>query len=223
VSELVLQPGGFFVHPSAHVDAGAVIGEGTKIWHFCHVMAGARVGKGCVLGQNCFVAASVTVGDRARIQNNVSLYDGVELEDDVFCGPSVVFTNVLVPRAFISQKQDYRKTRVERGATVGANATLLPGITLGQYCFVGAGALVRRDVPAFALAVGNPAENIGWMSRCGERLEFHEDVAVCRVSGDRYRRGLDGVSLESMGNLSPSGARGVDEPLRAELPERRGT
>ena len=177
-----------FVHSTAVVDAGASVGAGARVWHFCHVMGGAVIGEGSSLGQNCFLAAGVRVGARVKVQNNVSLYDGVELEDEVFVGPSAVFTNVMNPRAAVPRKSEYRPTRVRRGATIGANATLLSGITLGEYCFVGAGALVRRDVAAYALVGGVPAKQLGWMSRHGERLEFDaEGRAACPATGERYR------------------------------------
>lgn len=159
----------FFKHESAYVDDGAQIGEGTKIWHFCHVMAGARIGSRCVLGQNVFVG-NVTIGDNVKIQNNVSIYDGVTLEDDVFCGPSMVFTNVVNPRSEIVRKHEYRPTLVRRGATIGANATIICGSTVGEYAFVAAGAVVRGDVAPYALVARVPAQRIGWMCRCGVRL-----------------------------------------------------
>lgn len=176
-----------FVHESAIVDEPAHIGAGTRIWHFCHVMAGAHIGLDSMLGQGCFVGGRVRIGNRCRVQNNVSLYDGVVLEDDVFIGPSVVFTNVETPRAFVSRKDEYKTTRVRQGATVGANVTLVPGVTLGQYCFVAAGAVVTRDVPDFALMAGVPARQIGWMSRHGEKLELDTSGrAFCPVTGESY-------------------------------------
>lgn len=159
----------YYAHPTAVIDEGAQIGEGTKIWHFCHVSAGARIGPRCVLGQNVYVG-NVTIGENVRIQNNVSVYDGVTLEDHVFCGPSMVFTNVINPRAEVSRKHEFRPTRVRRGATLGANSTIICGVTIGEYAFVAAGAVVRRDVPAYALVVGVPARFLGWVCRCGERL-----------------------------------------------------
>lgn len=176
-----------------------MIGAGTRIWHFCHVMPGARLGQDCVLGQNCFVGGGVRLGDRVHVQNNVSLYDGVEIEDDVFCGPSMVFTNVTTPRAFVSRRSRYEPTRVRRGATIGANATILPGVTLGEYCMVGAGAVVNRDILPFELVVGAPVRHLGWVSRAGERLTFRGARAKCPLSGDVYREEAGRVSLERYG------------------------
>ena len=178
---------GWFKHDSAIVDDGAVIGEGTKIWHFCHVSTGARVGAACSLGQNVFIAPTAVVGDRVRIQNNVSVYDGVVLEDDVFVGPSAVFTNVINPRSEVSRKHEYMTTRVGVGATIGANATIVCGTTLERYAFVGAGAVVTSNVKAFALVVGVPAKQIGWMCRCGVRLAISGDAARCSECGRAYR------------------------------------
>ena len=160
----------FYVHPSAVVDDGARVGFGTKIWHFAHISSGAQVGEGCSIGQGVFVANDVVIGDSCKIQNNVSIYDSVWLEDDVFCGPSAVFTNVLNPRAHVERKSEYKKTVVRRGATLGANCTVVCGVTIGEYAFVGAGAVVVRDVQPYALVVGNPARQIGWMSQYGERI-----------------------------------------------------
>lgn len=178
----------FFVHESAYVDEGAEIGAGTRIWHFCHVMPGAVIGEGCTLGQNVVVMPGVRVGRNVKIQNNVSLYEGVVLEDDVFCGPSCVFTNVVNPRSHISRKAEYRPTLVGRGATIGANATILCGHSLGAYAFVAAGAVVTRDVPAYALVAGVPARQTGWMCRCGMRLAPPAGLEVtCGSCGARYR------------------------------------
>jgi UDP-2-acetamido-3-amino-2,3-dideoxy-glucuronate N-acetyltransferase len=179
-----------FVHPTAVVDDGAVVGAGSSIWHFCHVMAGARVGAGCVIGQNVMIASGVVVGARCKIQNNVSLYRGVVLEDEVFCGPSSVFTNVLTPRAFVERKDEFLPTLVRRGATVGANATVICGTTIGAYAMVGAGAVVTRDVADYALVAGSPARRIGWVSRTGERLG--EDL-VCPRTGERFRETESGL------------------------------
>lgn len=174
----------WFKHDAAIVDDGARIGEGTRIWHWTHVSAGAVIGRGCSLGQNVFIANRVVLGDKVKIQNNVSVYDDVILEDGVFCGPSCVFTNVINPRAEIERKSEYRKTVVRRGATIGANATVVCGHTLGAYCFIAAGAVVTKDVPPFALMAGVPARRIGWMSKAGGRLG---DDLVCPIDGTRYR------------------------------------
>jgi UDP-2-acetamido-3-amino-2,3-dideoxy-glucuronate N-acetyltransferase len=177
------------IHPSAIVDEGAQIGEGTRVWHFTHVCAGARIGRDCSLGQNVYVANRVVIGNNVKIQNNVSVYDEVTLEDDVFCGPSMVFTNVYNPRSAVSRKADYRKTLVKRGASLGANCTIVCGITIGEHAFIGAGAVVNRDVPAYALMAGVPARRIGWMSRHGERLELPvqgRGEAKCPSTGERY-------------------------------------
>jgi len=184
-----------FVHPSAYVDEPCEIGAGTKIWHFCHVMAGARLGERCILGQNVFVANDVVVGNNVKIQNNVSLYTGVELEDDVFCGPSCVFTNVINPRSQIVRHSQYLRTLIRRGATIGANATVVCGATIGRYAFVGAGAVVRGDVPDYALVLGVPARRRGWMSRHGYRLPAPDasGLMVCPESGWRYREVEPGV------------------------------
>ena len=173
----------YFAHPSSFVDEGARIGAGTRIWHFCHIMPGAVIGERCTLGQNVVVMPGVRIGSEVKIQNNVSVYEGVTLEDQVFCGPSCVFTNVNNPRADVSRKDEFRKTPIGRGASVGANATIVCGHSLGEYCFIGAGAVVTKNVPAFALMAGNPARRIGWMSRAGERLG---DDLLCRRTQRRY-------------------------------------
>jgi UDP-2-acetamido-3-amino-2,3-dideoxy-glucuronate N-acetyltransferase len=185
-----------WAHPSAIVDDGAQLGAGTKVWHFAHVCAGARIGAGCSLGQGVYVGNDVTIGRNVKIQNQVSVYDAVTLEDDVFCGPSMVFTNVLNPRAAVPRKSEYRRTLVQRGATLGANCTVVCGTTIGEYAFVGAGAVVAHDVPAYALVVGVPARRIGWMSAHGERLGLPSSghgVAACPATGQHYR--LEGEAL----------------------------
>ncbi|MCS7254755.1 MAG: N-acetyltransferase [Armatimonadetes bacterium] len=180
--------GGYFVHPTATVDPGAEIGEGTKIWHYTHVMSGAKIGRNCILGQNVFIGRNVRIGNNVKIQNNVSVYEGVELEDYVFCGPSMVFTNVINPRSEIERKNEFRQTIVKRGATLGANCTIICGVTIGQYAFVGAGAVVTKDVPDYALVIGVPARIVGWVCECGEKLRFADRKAVCQSCGKRYQQ-----------------------------------
>ena len=177
----------YFVHESSYVDEGAVVGSGTKIWHFCHVMPGAVIGECCNLGQNVVVMPGVRLGNNVKVQNNVSLYQGVVLEDDTFCGPSCVFTNVATPRSHVSRKDEYLETRVRRGASIGANATIVCGATLGEYAFVGAGAVVTRDVPAHALVVGVPARQTGWVCRCGVPLDVADGSGDCGRCGTAYR------------------------------------
>ncbi|TMN36384.1 acyltransferase [Pseudoalteromonas sp. S2755] len=176
-------------HESALVDDGAQIGEGSRVWHFAHVCGGAKIGAGCSLGQNVFVGNKVEIGNNVKIQNNVSVYDNVYLEDDVFCGPSMVFTNVYNPRSFIERKTEYRDTRVQQGATLGANCTIVCGVTIGSYALIGAGAVVNKDVPPFALMVGVPAKQIGWISKYGEQLDLPlegEGRCVCPHTGEQY-------------------------------------
>lgn len=187
-----------FIHETAVIDAGAQIGENSKVWHFCHLMGGAVIRKNCSLGQNVFVASSVVLGDGCKVQNNVSIYKGVVCEEEVFLGPSCVFTNVKNPRSSVNRRAEYLRTHVGRGATIGANATIVCGLSLGAYCFVGAGAVVTRNIPEFALVVGSPARQIGWMSRRGERLNFNDEgMAECPISGDRYELKEGIVSLIS--------------------------
>lgn len=179
----------YYQHPSAIVDDGAQIGEGSRVWHFAHVCGGARIGQGVSLGQNVFVGNKVTIGDKCKIQNNVSVYDNVHLEEGVFCGPSMVFTNVYNPRSLIERKDQYRDTLIKKGATLGANCTIICGVTIGEFAFVGAGAVVNKDVSAYALMVGVPARRIGWMSEFGEQLELPREgqgEAVCEHTGARY-------------------------------------
>jgi UDP-2-acetamido-3-amino-2,3-dideoxy-glucuronate N-acetyltransferase len=189
---MIANPVGWSVHESAIVDDGATIGAGTRIWHWTHVSAGARIGRDCSLGQGVYVGGKTVIGDRVKIQNNVSIYDGVTIEDGVFCGPSCVFTNVFNPRAEIERKTEYRLTLVRRGATIGANATIVCGATLGEYCFIGAGAVVTSDVPAYALMAGVPARRIGWMGKAGVKLG---DDLKCPQTGVQY-------SLDASGALT---------------------
>jgi UDP-2-acetamido-3-amino-2,3-dideoxy-glucuronate N-acetyltransferase len=184
----------YFVHPSSYVSKSAVIGKGTEIWHFCNIMPGAKIGKDCKFGQNVFVGANVSIGNNVKIQNNVSVYAAVTLEDDVFCGPSMVFTNIVNPRSAIPRNSEkcYKKTRVKKGASIGANATVICGNTLGRYCFIGAGSVVTKDVPDYALAYGNPARIRGWVCECGEKLKFRTDRGVCKACGRKYK-GASGV------------------------------
>ncbi len=177
----------YFVHESSYVDEGAIIGKGTKIWHFSHVMGKTVMGENCNLGQNVVISPDVVFGNNVKVQNNVSVYTGVVCEDDVFLGPSMVFTNVMNPRSAVNRKNEYKKTVVKKGATIGANATIVCGINIGEYAFVGAGTVVIREVKPYAMLVGNPARQIGWMSEQGEKLNFDKDgKATCSLSGDQY-------------------------------------
>ncbi|HBE44886.1 MAG TPA: N-acetyltransferase [Deltaproteobacteria bacterium] len=185
----------FFIHESSYVDDNVEIGEGTKIWHFSHILSGAKIGKNCIIGQNVCVERDVTIGNRCKIQNNVSVYKGVTLEDEVFCGPSCVFTNVYNPRAFIERKHEFRPTLVKRGATIGANATIVCGITIGRYALIAAGAVVKKDVPDYAIVAGIPAKQVGWTCKCGTTLPFGRkesgvkgkgSKATCKYCGNEY-------------------------------------
>lgn len=177
----------YFAHETAIIDPGCEIGEGTKIWHFSHIMADCKIGKNCNIGQNCVVSPEVVLGENVKIQNNVSVYTGVTCEDDVFLGPSMVFTNVINPRSNVNRRGQYTKTNVKRGVSIGANATIVCGHDIGQFAFIGAGAVVTKEVPAYALLVGNPAKQIGWMSEFGHRLNFDEQgVAICPESNEKY-------------------------------------
>lgn len=179
----------YFAHPSSYVDKFARIGKGTKVWHFCHIMKGAKIGKNCKLGQNVYIGPNVQLGNNVKIQNNVSVYPGVTLEDDVFCGPSMVFTNIINPRSEIIRNDErfYLKTLVRKGATLGANATIVCGNTIGCYAFVGAGSVVTKDIPAYALVYGNPARIQGWMCKCGVKIVFKDRKAVCNSCKIKYR------------------------------------
>ncbi|HEU4585211.1 MAG TPA: acyltransferase [Gemmatimonadaceae bacterium] len=204
MSEMRELPGGAQVHESSYVDDGAVVGKGTRIWHFCHIMKGAEIGEQCSLGQNVVVMQGVVLGRNVKVQNNVSIYEGVRCEDDVFLGPSMVFTNVLNPRSHVSRKHEYRATLVKRGASIGANATVVCGHDLGEYAFVAAGAVVTRSVPAYALVAGVPARVIGWMCACGERLpleaELPDSVNVsCAACGSSYERASEGEGIRPAG------------------------
>jgi UDP-2-acetamido-3-amino-2,3-dideoxy-glucuronate N-acetyltransferase len=200
MSEMRELPGGALVHVSSYVDDGAIVGKGTRIWHFCHVMQGAEIGEQCSIGQNVVVMPGVVLGRNVKVQNNVSIYEGVRCEDDVFLGPSAVFTNVINPRSHVSRKHEYRSTLVKRGASIGANATIVCGHDLGEYAFVAAGAVVTRSVPAYALVAGVPARVIGWMCACGERLPMAAKVGGaanvrCSACGSTYEPADDGESI----------------------------
>lgn len=192
-----------FVHESSYVDAGANIGVGTRIWHFCHIMPGAIIGESCSIGQNVVVMSNVSIGRNVKIQNNVSIYEGVELEDDVFCGPSMVFTNVINPRSHVPRKSEYRRTLVKRGASIGANATIVCGVTLGEFSFVAAGAVVTKDVPPYALMVGVPAKQAGWVCQCGISLDRSESPC-CPSCGAQYTL-IDGTLSPT--NPTPGSSR----------------
>ncbi len=189
-----------FIHPTSIIDEPVEIGKGTKIWHFCHVMKGAKIGEKCSFGQNVFIGSKVEIGKNVKVQNNVSIYDNVFIEDDVFCGPSMVFTNVVNPRSHIIRKDEYKDTLVKRGASIGANATIICGITLGEYCFIGAGAVINKDVPPYALMVGIPAKIIGWMCHCGIRLKLPSTtdkdlIVMCTNCGSRYKLSSSGMLI----------------------------
>ncbi|MCH2033838.1 MAG: N-acetyltransferase [Tenacibaculum sp.] len=187
----------YFSHETAVIDDGCLIGEGTKIWHFSHVMPNCSIGEGCNLGQNVVVSPSVVLGKNVKVQNNVSIYTGVICEDDVFLGPSMVFTNVINPRSAVNRKKEFKQTLVKKGASIGANATIICGITIGEYALIGAGAVVTKDVPAFALVVGNPSKPIGWVSKNGHRLNFDENGrAICPETSENYTLTENGLMLE---------------------------
>ncbi len=186
---------GYFVHPTALVDEPARVGDRTQIWHYTHIMPGAKIGESCIIGQNVFISSGAILGNQIKIQNNVSIYDGVILEDGVFCGPSMVFTNVFNPRSFISRKREFRKTLVKRGATIGANATIICGCTIGEYALIGAGSVVTKDVPDYALFYGNPGSVKGWVCQCAEGILFRSGKAECRSCGKRYKKDRLGVKF----------------------------
>lgn len=191
----MIKPSSYFAHETAVIDPGCEIGEGTKIWHFTHIMPHCKIGRNCNIGQNVVVSPEVVLGDQVKVQNNVSIYTGVKCEDDVFLGPSMVFTNVTNPRSAVNRRGDYEKTLVRKGASIGANATIVCGHTIGRFAFIGAGAVVTKDVPDYALVVGNPGRQTGWMSEFGHRLEFDTNGhAVCGESGEKYELKNDRVS-----------------------------
>lgn len=177
----------YFVHPSSFVDENVKIGKGTKIWHFCHILKNTEIGENCVFGQNCMVGPNVKIGNKVKVQNNVSIYEGVEIEDEVFCGPSMVFTNVINPRAFIERKAEFKKTLVKKGATIGANATIVCGVIIGRYSLIGAGAVVVTDVPDYALFLGVPAKQKGWVCKCGVTLKNKDKIFVCPACKSEYQ------------------------------------
>lgn len=187
----------YFVHESSYVDEPCEVGDGTKVWHFSHVLKGAKIGKNCSIGQNVNIGGAAIIGNGVKIQNNVSVYDSVIIEDDVFCGPSMVFTNVNNPRSFIVRKDEYRETRIKKGASLGANSTVVCGHTVGAYAFVGAGSVVSKDVPDYALVFGNPARVRGWVCRCGDKLDFKDSKAACKACGSTYTKEGEKVAFVS--------------------------
>lgn len=191
-----METSNFFVHPTSVVDNGAQIGSGSKIWHFCHLMPASRIGNNCIVGQNVFIDNHVVIGNGVKIQNNVSIYNGVIIEDDVFLGPSMVFTNVINPRSFIERKNEFQKTIIRKGATIGANATVLCGVEIGSYAMIGAGAVVVKNISPYALVVGNPAQQIGWVSEAGITLDFNADhIAICSQTNKKYKLEKGWVTL----------------------------
>ncbi len=183
--------GDYFVHESSYIDEGAEVGDGTKIWHFSHVMPGAKIDKNCSIGQNVVISSKAVIGNGVKIQNNVSIYDEVVIEDEVFCGPSCVFTNVIIPRSFIVRKSEYKRTLIKRGATIGANSTIVCGKIVGEYAFIGAGTVVTKDIKPYALIVGNPGRQIGWVCKCGLTMNFEDNSAIC-TCGNQYGTNKEG-------------------------------
>ena len=175
-----------FIHETAEVEVGSKIGDGTKIWHFSHIMNNTKIGENCIIGQNVFIGQNVKLGNNVKVQNNVSLYDGLSCEDNVFIGPSAVFTNVINPRSYINRKKEFRKTKIEIGASIGANSTILCGIAIGKYSFVGAGSVVTKDIKDYSVVVGNPGKHIYWMSKVGKKLEFKNNMAICDITNEKY-------------------------------------
>jgi len=191
IEQITKDSGVYFRHESSYVDEGASIGAGTKVWHFCHIMSGAKVGTKCSIGQNVNIGGKAVVGNGVKLQNNISIYDDVVIEDDVFCGPSMVFTNVINPRAFVERKDEYKQTLIKRGASIGANATIVCGITLGEYCFIGAGSVVTHDIPPYAMAYGNPAQIHGWVCKCGVKLDKDYVCPECKKGYRKSEKGLE--------------------------------
>lgn len=189
---------GFFAHESSHIDNGCIIGAGTKIWHFSHIMTGCTIGEQCNIGQNVVISPAVVLGNGVKVQNNVSIYTGVTCENDVFLGPSCVFTNVINPRAFIERKSEFRKTLIKRGASIGANSTIVCGHTIGKYAMVGAGSVVTKDVPDYALVYGVPAKCVGYVCRCGERISFESNQAICQACGKKYTQNKETMAVEEL-------------------------
>ncbi|SMC09975.1 acyltransferase [Nitratiruptor tergarcus] len=186
----------FFIHESAYIDEPVEIGEGTKIWHFCHILPNTIIGKNCSFGQNCVVGPKVKIGNNVKVQNNISIYEGVEIEDDVFLGPSMVFTNVINPRAFINRKNEFKKTLLKKGCSIGANATIVCGVTIGEYALIGAGAVVNRNVKPYALMVGVPARHIGWVDKAGNKMKFDENgIATDSYDGTKYKLQDNGLKV----------------------------
>jgi UDP-2-acetamido-3-amino-2,3-dideoxy-glucuronate N-acetyltransferase len=185
----------YFIHESSYIDEGAEIGQGTKVWHFSHILKGSKIGENCVIGQNVLIGPDVKIGSGCKVQNNVSIYKGVELEDDVFCGPSCVFTNVYNPRAFVERKQEFRETLVKKGATIGANSTVVCGVTIGKYALIGAGAVVKKNVLDYVIVAGVPAKHIGWTCKCGTTLKFKDNYAKCCYCGSEYKKDKENIII----------------------------